>query len=95
MIPDSLDKRLTRKKIQKINYGEKDAYFDPFFLQLKTKKVIKKEKDAGKEVKKISKINVCLQTDPQLEQPPLPFPPSHPYLYYNPWLYGSGGCWIP
>ena len=50
MIPDSLNKRLTRKITKKINYKEKDTFFDPFFLQLQRKKITKKENDVRKVV---------------------------------------------
>ena len=45
LIPDSADKRLTRKKIRKINYKERDAYPETFMIGYEKKKVPKKEKE--------------------------------------------------
>ena len=45
MTGDKLDKRLTRKKMKRINYRERDPFPEDDFFELYHKKSIKKEKD--------------------------------------------------
>ena len=100
MIPESADKRLTRKKTKRINYKERDENPDSYFFDFERGNGGRKSKEGEKENVENSKkfqINIGLQTDLVKEEFSYGAGQSLPlfFNFLNPWIYNNNGIWIP